>query len=471
MRNFKMRKWLLCFVIFTTILLVACVCHAEGGNIQDIPQKIVDLLAEKGIEKQYIKDYVSLDVVEAPKPLRHLFVMVSQDGTHHTVYHFTNSETDENAYMRWEYKTKYDSLAPQGKGAVFFIKHSPYDRYGYNSDVQLYDDSNGFLIYRIDPDYEEYYMQGINIHVIDKQFRIVAWFDRNAAPNCSTYVKNGQIYYGNNDTGKKYGSVSLYRTLDLNVSFSSLPKTYEKAVEKYTDPAKIPAGKLKAELIRFTSGNKYAVYSAPDKNSYRASNGKAAVSTNDWIQVFGQENGWILIQYAINNEHYRFGYIPANALPKKASVKQLDFDQTIAYTVQTTAITDDPLYSSTPIITLPEGCSVTWLATMGDWAYTEYQSTDHAQRIRGFICASSLRLLSSEQACSLAENALLAFRSAAELQPVSREVLQNYSIIAAYDSNNSMWSVRFDSASDYGYTVFVNDKTEATWVDHADNDQ
>ncbi|MDO4484026.1 MAG: hypothetical protein Q4C54_06220, partial [Clostridia bacterium] len=44
--------------------------------------------------------------------------------------------------------------------------------------------------------------------------------------------------------------------------------------------------------------------------------------------------------YAINSEHYRFGYIPAKSLPKKANVKRLDFERTNAYASQMVSITD-----------------------------------------------------------------------------------------------------------------------------------
>ncbi|MFR5785697.1 MAG: hypothetical protein ACLUHE_00155 [Christensenellales bacterium] len=34
----------------------------------------------------------------------------------------------------------------------------------------------------------------------------------------------------------------------------------------------------------------------------RAGNGKAAVGTNGWVQVFGQYEGWLLIQYHIDRQ-------------------------------------------------------------------------------------------------------------------------------------------------------------------------
>lgn len=71
----------------------------------------------------------------------------------------------------------------------------------------------------------------------------------------------------------------------------------------------IPQGTLNAEVMSFTPGQTYAVYSAPDSRSIRGAKGRARVSTNGWIQVFGAEGDWLLVQYAITPEHCRIGYI------------------------------------------------------------------------------------------------------------------------------------------------------------------
>ena len=41
------------------------------------------------------------------------------------------------------------------------------------------------------------------------------------------------------------------------------------------------------------------MYAAPDSKSLRGAKGRARVSTNGWIQVFGSEGDWILVQYDI----------------------------------------------------------------------------------------------------------------------------------------------------------------------------
>ena len=62
----------------------------------------------------------------------------------------------------------------------------------------------------------------------------------------------------------------------------------------------IPQGTLNAEVMPFTPGQTYAVYSAPDSRSIRGAKGRARVSTNGWIQVFGAEGDWLLVQNETN---------------------------------------------------------------------------------------------------------------------------------------------------------------------------
>ena len=170
-------------------------------------------------------------------------------------------------------------------------------------------------------------------------------------------------------------------------SFAAFPRTVADAREKLSNPPKIPGGTLSAQQVQFTSGKKYAVYQGPGEAYGRAGSGKASVSTNDWIQVFGREAGWILIQYDITSDHMRIGWIEDSALPRGKTVPELTYAPVSAYLRADTSLTDDPLYSQTAIARLTEGSWVTWLATMGDWAYVESST---GELIRGFVPASAL---------------------------------------------------------------------------------
>lgn len=78
----------------------------------------------------------------------------------------------------------------------------------------------------------------------------------------------------------------------------------------------IPQGTLNAEVTPFTPGQTYAVYSAPDSRSIRGAKGRARVSTNGWIQVFGAEGDWLLVQYAITRSTAASGILTRMHCPK-----------------------------------------------------------------------------------------------------------------------------------------------------------
>ena len=145
----------------------------------------------------------------------------------------------------------------------------------------------------------------------------------------------------------------------------------------------IPEGTLSAEVISFTGNQTYAVYSAPTKKSIRGAKGKARVSTNGWIQVFGAEDDWILVQYDISDKQNRIGYIYINALPKDVTVPDLNLKRAAAVVNYDVEVTDDPLVSKTPLAKLTENTKVTCLGTMGAWTYIE--GTEKDALFRGFV--------------------------------------------------------------------------------------
>ncbi len=155
------------------------------------------------------------------------------------------------------------------------------------------------------------------------------------------------------------------------------------------DPASgIPM--LKAQLVDFPAGMKYAVYTGPGDNYERANQNKAVVSTNDWIQVFGVENGYAMIQYAITSTRRRIGYIDAASLPGNTGVNALEFGYVPVVFTQEAELTDDPLGEKIPLHTLPAGTEAGWLAVLDDWAYLEWNGG--SQPVRGFVPAASIRL-------------------------------------------------------------------------------
>ncbi|MFQ9446546.1 MAG: hypothetical protein ACLR4A_03510 [Christensenellales bacterium] len=104
------------------------------------------------------------------------------------------------------------------------------------------------------------------------------------------------------------------------VCYENLPKTLEEAREN----GNVPPGfcyyrpqwnTLSAQVAPLLPDQSRKVYLGPGNNYPRAGKGKATVSTNDWVQVFGQYKGWLLIQYHIDVNQYRIGWINDDVLP------------------------------------------------------------------------------------------------------------------------------------------------------------
>lgn len=150
----------------------------------------------------------------------------------------------------------------------------------------------------------------------------------------------------------------------------------------------IPAGTFSASVMNFTPKQTYPVYSAPDTNCLRGANKRAVVSTNDWIQVFGAEGDWIMVQYDISDQRYRIGYTYKNALDADAVVPELSLTNADAVASYDTVVTDDPLLSGDKLTTIRENQKVTCLGVMGNWSYIEGET--EGKRFRGFVPTEAL---------------------------------------------------------------------------------
>ncbi|MBQ7887433.1 MAG: hypothetical protein IJ313_11145 [Clostridia bacterium] len=175
----------------------------------------------------------------------------------------------------------------------------------------------------------------------------------------------------------------------LTVDFDALPKRAEDVVQNASVEAVIPKAygedMLHAETYSFEPGQKYPVYNGPGKQYQRAGNGKASVSTNGWIQVFGEYDGFLMIQYAVGNERYRIGWIARDALPADCFVDTLPMQGGDWYTLsEDCVLTDDPLSSKASLCTLPKDALVESMASLG-YAWTYVRVTIDGKTWWGFV--------------------------------------------------------------------------------------
>ena len=113
------------------------------------------------------------------------------------------------------------------------------------------------------------------------------------------------------------------------------------------------------------------VYSGPGEEYFREANGRAAVSANDWAQVFGREGDWALIQYRVRGAKLRFGYVNKEAIEDFDALPELRFEAA-AFSGENDFVTSDPLGECEGIELPGETWEMTRLATLGDeWFYVE----------------------------------------------------------------------------------------------------
>ena len=176
------------------------------------------------------------------------------------------------------------------------------------------------------------------------------------------------------------GTLQVALLTDMRyVDYEALPKTYAEAKES---PAIVPATPLTAHPNRdvltaqvrpMIEGRNHKVYMGPGENYPRSGNGKGTVSTNQWVQVFGKYNGWLMVQYHIEGTHYRIGWMKEPALKKGASAPDLPFGSgTPQEILEDCVLTDDPMGSGSAVCELRQGTTVRHLANLGDdWDYIE----------------------------------------------------------------------------------------------------
>ena len=366
-------------ILLSLLLILSCApALAEGATIlcDGLPAEVKQFFSTSTFNGFTIGQEAAAEL-ENTLGGSYLFA-VAQKGSHSVLYGF------EKKNGRYQYWLRTDNCLPQRAGS-FRLRHENGYLYLLNGSPLTLGDSLSILFTRAE--YEEQGDTELFFQVNPNgQFQLLLlsydylWSEALFSDDSIAYYQDGD-YLG-----------AAYGTVERNLRYfnlSAFPRTLKDAREKLTNPPSIPSGQLTARRIKFTGGQSFPVYSGPGMEYERAASGKALVSTNDWIQVFGTENGYILIQYAISSSQMRFGYIDQSALPSGQTVSPLSFSWEAASLLSNTYLTDDPLNSQSRVRSLAAGESVKWLASMGSWVYIEVAGL--GQPIRGFVPASAIQ--------------------------------------------------------------------------------
>lgn len=254
------------------------------------------------------------------------------------------------------YATK--KAVPQGAGSVFFCGEGETEEFSLALAASR----------------EETSLQsGITVVWEADAFRLKEYFDAEAGERV-TRVNDETLAFG-----QKTAQVSMLSDIRY-IDFDALPKTLEEAK---ANPSIVPAipmvahpyrKALTAKVKPMIEGRNHKVYVGPGERYPRSGAGKGTVSTNGWVQVFGAENGWLMIQYHIDGNRYRIGYIEEPVLRRGVKVDRLEFEHDQQEVTERCILTDDPMGSAAPLLTLEPGTPVRKLIWLGErWEYVEVE--------------------------------------------------------------------------------------------------
>ena len=134
---------------------------------------------------------------------------------------------------------------------------------------------------------------------------------------------------------------------------------------------------LTAQVGKFPKNQRYEVYEGPRDAHRRAGSGKAVVSTNGEILVYGTWMGRMMIEYEIDGDQRRIGWIdmdlPAYTLEGVPELPGGRNPEENIYGVVTTrsSLIDNPWHARGYSATIDAGTSVRILGRLGSWCLVE----------------------------------------------------------------------------------------------------
>ena len=222
-------------------------------------------------------------------------------------------------------------------------------------------------------------------------------------------TRSGMTFLTLSDNGKwvKTTVSGVVETAMAQFSMDRFPRTVAAAREHLTNPPTIPDSPWSwtypygfpqpSQYAKLAVGKQYAVYSAPSDASFRAANGKAAVSLTDWLMLLCRKGDWAFVLYETMPGHYRTGWIEGAQNDRLERAVQMTQEAAFAWYGGTinkdTALMDDPVCASGVLGTVPKGTRATYLDVMearkADDSETEtlvyVETTLNGEIWRGFI--------------------------------------------------------------------------------------
>ena len=275
--------------------------------------------------------------------------------------------TAEPAGSTFGYQYCVIDAVPQGGAGASFHRHDENTVHlEKDGQARFYEDRLGFTVCVRDRDEPEQVEATVSYHYMDGAFRLTGFMDRRSDQVC--VFDGGMLHYEALGRAEFLGAQPASLIAEMAyVDYEALPKTLAAAQEANDIPPAFPYYDhpywnpvLRAQVVPFDGGRNHKVYMGPGDEYPRSGNGKGTVSTNDWVQVFGAYDGFLLIQYHIDGDRYRIGWIDDSAMTRGRTAAALDwnYDGFAQQISETCVLTDDPLSSRSPIAILEPGTQV-----------------------------------------------------------------------------------------------------------------
>lgn len=210
----------------------------------------------------------------------------------------------------------------------------------------------------------------------------VSFFDNDSY--CSGYMASDA-------DGTAAWAIGEIRLADFNISLMPRSTAEIRHMNRVSNAfgADYGAFSIVARRVEHAGKKTIPVYSAPDKNSWRSGNGKAAVSLHGSVDVLTSSEGWHFIRYEVSPRTSRIGYVQTDAL---GNARDSDvFYHVPAAAARSSFITDDPDVSQFHQAKIPAGTTLTGLGVY-DAFYAYVETSIDGKTARGFMPLRDIEL-------------------------------------------------------------------------------
>lgn len=374
-------KRILCLLALGCLLLYSSALgEYSPGTLVPTPREVLDHIA-RSFPTYELEDYC--EICDTPKGDFGFALLTAGDERLLVGY--------EEKDGRMTYWLKSHGAVPQGSEEAWFsVSERGKEYINPRTDRMEVSDGLSFSVTRLD-DAGESYEKGVSYRWQDGGFRLSSYGHETSI---SVFIEDGYLEFWDFGWWRKDGTVAGTVQTDIRyVSYHTLPATIQEARESITTAPRLEHDVLYSspnifvKEVKFAGGRNYPVYQGPGEEYGRAANGKASVSTNDWIQVFCRYNGYAMIQYDISAQLYRIGWIDEDALPEGADVDEVDLqltgenDTALSYAC---ALTDDPHNGQGQLAWLEQGTPVKEVIyNLYGWSYIRV--TVDGKTLCGFV--------------------------------------------------------------------------------------